>query len=307
MIAEVFLTPHVFFDNGSNAIQRLRDLKEALFPRKGAAPIVVTNLTRVEWVRETSRMIQANQNHDVKELALDLFTKIEADILVYRSMPAGVAPKSESDWLVQAERTHSEFPLSLAVNCEPLNGMEVNGLNIVDDCNSDLLNECLKNPRRIERTTTAQDPMLKSLCGLADWMIIQFPFVRGIDDEFKTLEQIFRLVDTRANWMPDCEIEIQIHPKHANAIETIERQLQERHCKKSKHLVRLASHEFSDRTILAGDFIPRYGCPVKIARWLIQPGHPAVRFNQDKRSDLKTPWSYFGRKEATEMLEKLTR
>jgi hypothetical protein len=307
MIAEVFLTPHVFFDNGSNAIQRLRDLKEALFPRKGAAPIVVTNLTRVEWVRETSRMILTNQNHDVKELALDLFTKIEADILVNRSMPAGVAPKSESDWLVQAERTHSEFPLSLAVNCEPLNGMEVNGLNIVDDCNSDVLNECLKNPRRIERTTKAQDPLLKSLCGHAQWMIIQFPFVRGIDDEYETLGQIFQIVETRANWMPRCEIEIQINPKHAKAIETIKRQLHERHCTKSKHLVRLASHEFSDRTILAGDFISRDRRPVKIARWLVQPGHPAVRFNQDKRSDLETTWSFFGRKEATEMLEKLTR
>lgn len=307
MITEVFLTPQVFFDNGSNAIRRLQDLKEVLFPRRGAAPIVVTNLTRSKWVHETSRMILANQNHEVRELALDLFTKIEADILVDRTMPVGVSPKSESAWLEQAERTHSEFPLSLAVNSEPSNRMKVNGLNIVDDCNSELLNECLENPRRIERTTIAQDPVLKSLCGHAQWMIIQFPFVRGIDDEYETLEQILRLIDSRANWMPHCEIEIQIHPKHAKAIETIERQLHERHCKKSKHLVRLATHEFSDRTILAGDFIPRYGCPVKIARWLVQPGHPAVRFNQVKRSDLETTWSFFGRKEATEMLEKLTR
>ena len=307
MIAEIFLTPQVFFDDGSNSVQRLRDLKEVLFPRRGAAPIVVTNLTMGKWIHETSKMILANQNRDVRELALDLFTRIEADILVDRSMPVEVSLKSESAWLEQAERTHSEFPLSLAVNSDPLNGMKVNGLNIVDDCNSDVLNECLENPRRIERSTIAQDPILKSLCGHAQWMIIQFPFVRGIDDEFETLGQIFQIVETRANWMPHCEIEIQIHPKHAKAIETIESQLQERHCKKSKHLVRLATHEFSDRTILAGDFIPRYGCPARIARWLIQPGHPAVRFKKDKRSDHETTWSFFGRKEATKMLEKLTR
>ncbi len=306
MISEIFLTPQLFLNHGSNAIKRLRDLKEVLFPISGAAPIVVTNLTRGKWIHETSKMILANDNHDVRELAMDLFTKIEAEMLVDRSMPDWAAPRSESAWLEQAEQAHSDFQLGLAVSSEPLNGNKTSSLNVIDDCTSDLLKDCLENPRRIKRSTAAQDTLLKTLCGHAQWMIIQFPFVRGIDDEYMTLEQICQLVDTRANWMPRCEIEIQINPKHLSSVATIEKQLQERRFTKSRLAVRSASLEFNDRTILAGDFIPRNGCQEKIARWLIQPGHPAVRFNQNKRSDPETTWSFLGRKKATEILEKLT-
>ena len=305
MISEIFLTPQVFSDNGVDAIQRLRDLKEVLFPRNGASPIVVTNLALSKWVQETSRMMLANGNQDVRQLALGLFTKIEEELLVDRSMPFASLPKTEVEWLGQASCTNAEFPLALAVNAERLNSTKASSLNVVADCDSDLLNDCLKNPRRIERTFTAQKPLLRTLCGHSQWMIIQFPFVRGIDDEYETLVQIFRLVDTRASWMQKCDIEIQIHPKGSNAVTTIRKQLEEGRFKKSAQIVRLASHEFNDRTILAGLFDTLHGKPIRIARWLIQPSHPAVRMNQDLRSDHETTWSFFGRKEAAKMLEKL--
>ena len=305
MISEIFLTPQVFSDNGVDAIQRLRDLKEVLFPRNGASPIVVTNLALSKWVQETSRMMLANGNQDVRQLALGLFTKIEEELLVDRSMPFASLPKTEVEWLGQAERTHSEFPIQIAVNAGRLNTPKESSMNVVADCSSELLSDCIKNPRRIERTIAAQDLLLKSLCGHAQWMIIQFPFVRGIDDEYETLIQIFRLVDTKASWMQKCDIEIQINPKHSNSVATIKEQLEERRFKKSAHTVRLASHEFNDRIVLAGLFDTRHGKRIRIARWLIQPSHPAVRMIQDLRSDPETTWSFFGRKEAAEMLEKL--
>ena len=136
-------------------------------------------------------------------------------------------------------------------------------------------------------------------------MIIQFPFVHGNDDEIETLLQIFKLVDTRASWMPNCDIEIQINPRHLNSVSTITGELEERRFKKSAHEVRLATHEFNDRTVLAGLFDTRHGKRIRIARWLIQPSHLAVRMNQVSRSDQETTWSFFGRKEAAKMLEKL--
>ena len=307
MIAELILSPHLF-DSGNPNSDVLRTLAQVLFPLTSVSPAVICEPGTHDWRTAVTRRIFSIRDTNRRKEAMDLFMRIDRELLVRRPWQENALGDCESVWVKVARTLHEDAPLDAVVTDESYDdelALRINKINDPDFW------ENYRNPRLVSRNLKAQNAALRTVCLHSDWLLVRMPYLKGsVDDEIVTVKQIIQLASSLKADSAGGSVTVQLDNRHAHSdkfFRNVASELQNVRQQSVRIKVELRDEKILNRELLGGEFAPRGEGkePFHRARWFMQMTHVAIGGAGAHTED--NSWNLFDRRAASHRLEAIQR
>ena len=283
-------------------------LAQVLFPLTSVSPAVICEPGKNDWRTAVTRRIFSIRDANRRKEAMDLFMRIDREILVRRPWQETSLGDSESVWVKAARTLHEDVPLDAVVTDENYDDT----LSLpVKQINDPAFWQKYRNPRLVGRNLESQNAALRTVCLHSDWLLVRMPYLKGsVDDEIVTVKQIIQLASSLKTDPAGGLVTVQLDNRHANSdrfFRNVASELKNVRQHSGRIKVELRDEKILNRELLGGEFAPRGEGkePFHRARWFMQMTHVAIGGGGAHTDD--NSWNLFDRRAASNRLEQIQR